>query len=311
MAPRAYWKGWLKLDAISCPVRLYAAATQASRITFHEINRDTGHRINLRPHDPETGEEVPKEQIVRGYEFEKGRYVLVEEDEVEALRVTPDKTIDIQEFVPAAELDHAYIEKPYFLAPDGPRGADAYRVLREAMARSGKVAIGRVVLSRADHGVALMPRGRGMLMTTLRPPLEMRAAPAETERDEEEEEQPVRGRRRRAAAADRKEKTAALDPEMVDLAGLIMDRREGHFDPTHFEDRYQIALRRLVEAKLKGESFELPEAPEPEKVVDLKAMLRRALAAEGGGAEAKPRASKKAAARRGAERPRDRRAANR
>src|SRR5689334_6984046 len=107
MAPRAYWKGWLKLEAISCPVRLYAASSQGSRIGFHEINRETGHRINLRPHDPETGAEVPKEEIVKGWEFEKGRYLLLPESEIEALRVTPTKTIDVAEFVPRTELDHA------------------------------------------------------------------------------------------------------------------------------------------------------------------------------------------------------------
>lgn len=296
MAPRAYWKGWLRLDALSCGVRLYAATSQANRIAFHEINRDTGHRITLRPHDPESGDEVPKEEIVRGYEIEKGRYLLVGDEEVDELRVTPTKTIDIEEFVPAGEVDRAYLEKPYFLAPDGPLAEEAYRVLREAMARSGVAAIGRVVLSRADHAVALVPRGQGMLMTTLRPPLEMSEAPRREEPEAAEAEE-GRGRRRRKTVG-RKAKEAELDEEMVELAGLIIERRAGHFDPAQFEDRYQVALRRLVEAKLKGEAFEMPRAPKPEKLADLRDMLRKAVAAESGGAPPRPRTKRAAAPRR-------------
>jgi DNA end-binding protein Ku len=242
-------------------VRLYAATTRANRVSFHEINRDTGHRINLRAHDPETGREVPKDEIVKGWEFEKGHYLLVPETEIEELRVTPTKTIDVEEFVPASELDHAYFDKPYYLAPDGKMADQTYRVIREAMERTGRAAIGRVVLSRADHAVALTSKERGIVMTTLRPPIDMRAQ-AEILGEIGE---------------------GKLDPEMVDLAGLIMERRAGHFEPATFEDNYQTALRRLVEAKLRGEEIEVPKPRrETAKVVDLKDVLRQAVVAEGG-----------------------------
>jgi DNA end-binding protein Ku len=266
MAPRAYWKGWLKVAAISCPVRLYAATTSANRISFHEINRDTGHRINLRAHDSVTGDELPRDQLVKGYEFEKGKFLLVESDELDELRVTPTKTIDVEQFVPLAEVDRIYFEKPYYLAPDGAVGEQSYAVIREAMARTETAALGRIVLSRVERSVLLMPRRNGMLMETMRPPIDMRA---EAEIFSE--------------IGDGK-----LDPEMIDLAGLIIDRRAGHFEPETFEDSWQVALRGLVEAKIKGETLEAPAARKPAKVVDLKDALRRAVAAEGG--KAAPRA---------------------
>ncbi len=278
MAPRAYWKGWLKLDAISCPVRLYAATSAANRIAFHEINRETGHRINLRAHDPESGREVAKDEIVKGWQVEKDRYLIVDENEINELRVTPTKTIDIEAFVPRAELDHAYFDKPYYLAPDGTMADQTYRVVREAMLRSDHAAIGRVVLSRADHAVALMPKDAGIVMMTLRPPLDMRA---------------------QAEILDEIGK-GKLDPEMVELASLIMERRAGHFDPVQFEDQYQTALRRLVEAKLKGEKVELPKKKRPPaQIIDLKDVLRRSVRAEGGAPDSPKRGRKGSGERQG------------
>jgi DNA end-binding protein Ku len=264
MAPRAYWTGWLKVAAISCPVRLYTATTAANRITFHEINRDTGHRINLRAHDSVTGDELSRDQLVKGYEFEKGRFLLVDDAELEELRVTPTKTIEIEQFVPLAKLDRIYFEKPYYLAPDGGVAEQSYAVIREAMARCEVAALGRVVLSRTERAILLAPRGNGMMLETLRPPLDMRA---------ESEIFSDIG-------------TGKLDPEMIDLAGLIMDRRAGHFDPETFVDSWQVALRGLVEAKIKGKTPKAPAERKTAKVVDLKDALRRALAAEGGKAAA-------------------------
>jgi DNA end-binding protein Ku len=249
MAPRAYWTGWLKVAAISCPVRLYTATTAANRITFHEINRDTGHRINLRAHDSVTGDELSRDQLVKGYEFEKGRFLLVDDAELEELRVTPTKTIEIEQFVPLAKLDRIYFEKPYYLAPDGGVAEQSYAVIREAMARCEVAALGRVVLSRTERAIL---------------PLDMRA---------ESEIFSDIG-------------TGKLDPEMIDLAGLIMDRRAGHFDPETFVDSWQVALRGLVEAKIKGKTPKAPAERKTAKVVDLKDALRRALAAEGGKAAA-------------------------
>ncbi|MDB5409029.1 MAG: ykoV [Rhodospirillales bacterium] len=270
MAPRAYWKGWLKVAAISCPVRLYAATTSANRISFHEINRDTGHRINLRPHESVTGDELSRDQLVKGYEFEKGQYLLVDDDELDELHVTPTKTIEIEQFVPLAKLDRIYLEKPYYLAPDGAVAEQSYAVIREAMARNGTAALGHVVLSRNERAVALSPRDKGMLLSTLRPPIDMRA-------EADLFSEIGRGK---------------LDPEMVDLAGLIMDRRAGHFDPETFEDSWQVALRGVVEAKIKGEKPKAPAARKPAKVIDLKDALKRALEAEGGGKAAPARGGK-------------------
>jgi DNA end-binding protein Ku len=271
MAPRAYWKGWLKLEAISCPVRLYAATSQANRISLHEINRATGHRINLRAHDPETGREVAKDEIVKGWQVEKDRYLIVDAEEIDELRVTPTKTIDIEEFVPVAELDPLYFDKPYYLAPDGKMADQTYRVIREALALTKHAAIGRVVLSRADHAVALTARDRGIVMTTLRPPLDMRA------------EAEILGEIGKGK----------LDPEMVELASLIMERRAGHFDAARFEDQYQTALRRLVEAKLRGDEIDLPQQQRaPAKIIDLKDVLRRSVKAEGGAPGSRPRGRK-------------------
>jgi DNA end-binding protein Ku len=260
MAPRAYWKGWLKIAAISCPVRLYAATTSAERISFHEINRDTGHRINLRPHDSVTGDELSPDQLVKGYEIGKGRFLVVDEAALEKLHVTSTKTIEIEHFVPLAAIDRIYLDKPYYLAPDGANAEQSYAVIREAMVRTATAALGSVVLSRTERSVLLAPRDDGMLLTTLRPPIDMRAE------------------------ADIFSDIGAgkLDPEMIDLAGLIMDRRAGRFAPATFEDRWQVALRDLVAAKIKGKTPKPAVARKPAKIIDLKDALRRALAAEGG-----------------------------
>jgi DNA end-binding protein Ku len=270
-AARATWKGFLKLALVSCPVKLYPAVTAANEIHFHNLNRATGNRINLRPHDPETGEEVPKEDLVKGYEVEKGEFVVLEKDEVDAVKLPSDKTIEIERFVDAADMDVVYYDRPYYVVPDGKLAEKTYRVIVEGIRRVDKVGIGRVTMQARERVVALEPRERGMVMNVLRSKEDIQpAAPFFAEIGE-----------------------GKLDPEMIELAGMIIDKKQGHFAAESFIDEYQEELRKLIEAKARGEAFARPKPKRPAEVIDLKEALRRAVEAEGG---AKPPASRKPAA---------------
>lgn len=258
---RASWKGHLKVHLVSCAVKLFPGVSRAARVSFHNLNPATEHRINLRPHDPATGEEVAKEDIVKGYEVEKGRFVVIEEEEIEKVRIPSTKTIELERFIDAGELDPAYLNAPYYLAPDGAVAEEAYRVIREAMARKGKIGLGRVVLSRRERMVAVAPRDRGIVLTTLH-------AREEVRRDAEFFAEIGEG---------------ALDEEMVDLAAHIIAKKAGKFEPEKFIDRYQAELVNLVQAKMKGEKPELPKPRRTAQIIDLKEALKRSLAAEKGG----------------------------
>jgi len=204
---------------------------------------------------------VPKEDIVKGYEFEKGRFVVLEEEEIEQVRIPSTKVIELERFIDEDDLDPAYLNAPYYVAPDGPVAEETYRVIREAMRRKGKIGLGRVVLSRRERMVAVEPRERGILLTTLH-------AKEEVRRDAE-------------FFADIGE--GELDEEMVDLAAHIIAKKTGHFAPKQIEDRYQAELVKLVQAKMKGEKPELPNPRKSAQVIDLKEALKRSLAAEKGG----------------------------
>jgi DNA end-binding protein Ku len=269
-AARATWKGFLKLALVSCAVKLYPAVTAANEIHFHNLNRRTGNRIALRPHDPETGDEVPKEQLVKGYEYEKGQFIVLEKPELDAIKVESDKTIEIEEFVDAGEMDVIYYERPYFVVPDGPVAEKTYRVIAEAIRRENKVGIGRVVMQARERIVALAPREHGIVMNVLR------------SKDDLQDQ----------AAFFAEIGEGSLDREMIELAGVIIEKKEGAFDPARFADRYQEEVHKLIEAKVRGETFEKPKVARPSNVVDLKEALRRAVAAEGG---AKPPAPRKPA----------------
>jgi DNA end-binding protein Ku len=257
---RASWKGQLRLQLVSCPVKLYPATSKASRVSFHNLNPRTEHRINLRPHDPETGEEVSKDDIVKGYEIEKGHYVVLEDEEIESVRIPSTKTIDLERFVDAGEVDPVYINAPYYVAPDGPLAEETYGVIRDAMARRNKVGLGRVVLARRERVVAVEPYEEGIRMMTLHARDEVRS--------DEEFFADIGGER--------------VDDEMVDLAAHIIAKKTGKFDPKQLEDKYQAELIQLVQAKLRGEKPELPKPKTPAKVIDLKDALKRSLAAERG-----------------------------
>jgi DNA end-binding protein Ku len=174
VAPRAYWKGYLKLSLVSCPIALYPATSEREKISFHQINKNTGNRIKYRKVDAETGDEVETADIIKGYEVGKGQYLEVNPDELEAIALESKRTIEIDEFVPKEQIDELYLNNPYYLVPDGKVGAEAFAVIREAINKEGMVAIGKVVFTSREHIIALEARGKGMLGVTLRYPYEVR-----------------------------------------------------------------------------------------------------------------------------------------
>jgi DNA end-binding protein Ku len=219
MAPRANWKGFLRLSLVSCPIALYPASSLSEKVSFNRINRKTGNRLKQQNIDSETGEVVPREDTARGYEIAKGQYVIVEDEEFEAVEVES-STIEIDQFVPRNEIDERYIDSPYYLAPDGQVGQDAFAVIRDTIDKMNMVALGRVVLTRREHVIALEPKGRGLLGLTLRYPYEVR-----DEKDYFEDIPELK-----------------LSKDMLDLASHIVKTKSGHFDPSHFEDRYETRL---------------------------------------------------------------------
>ena len=256
VAPRAYWKGFLKLSLVSCPVALYPASTSVEKTHFHQINTRTGHRLRQQLVDAESGRVVDKEHRGRGYELSKGRYVEIDEDELKAVRLESTHTIEIDDFVPAGDIDQRYLDRPYYLVPNGKTGADAFVVIRDAMKRQDKVALARVVLTNREHVIAIRPLGKGLLATTLRYPYELR------------DEGPV--------FADIPRPHVSKD--MIDLAAHILDSKSTKFDPHKFKDKYETALRALVKRKASGKTIETTdEAERPGNVIDLMDALKRSL----------------------------------
>ena len=258
MAPRANWKGYLRLSLVSCPIALYPASSYSEKVSFNRINRKTGNRLKQQNVDSETGEAVSREDTARGYEVGKGQYLIVEDEELDAVEVESTRTIEIDQFVPRSEIDDRYIDSPYYIAPDGQVGQDAFAVIRDTIGKLNMVAVGRVVLTRREHVIALEPRGRGFLGLTLRYPYEVRDEAPYFEDIPE----------------------LKLPKEMLDLATHIVDTRSGHFDPSKFEDRYENALINLLKKKEAGEKIEpAKEGPAP-RVVNLMDALRASIDAE-------------------------------
>ena len=275
--PRPYWKGYLKLSLVSCAVALYNASSASERGAFNTLNRKTGNRLKQNLVDSVSGEPVDTADRVKGYQVSKGQYVLVEDTDLEALKIESTKTIELETFVPQAEIDQIYVDSPYYLAPDDKVAEAAFAVIREAMSRKKMVGIGRVVLSRRERMLMLQPRDKGMLATTLRYPYEVRQD-AEYFGDIHE---------------------IKLSGEMVDIAQEIIARKAGHFEPDKFTDRYEEAVVAMLRAKQAGEAFAMPQAAEPANVVNIMDALKRSLQASGGdsGAARRPPApSKKPAA---------------
>jgi DNA end-binding protein Ku len=259
MAPRAYWKGFLRLSLVSCPIQLFPATSEREKISFNQINKETGNRIRYRKVDEDTGEEVRPDEIVKGYQVDKGRYVEISDEEVEAIAIESTRTIEIDEFVPRTEIDDLYLIRPYYLAPDGKVGQDAFAVIRNVIKQMNMVAIGRVVLTSREHVIALEARGKGLMGTLLRYPYEVR--------DENEYFDDIHD--------------VKLTKDMIDLAKHIVETKTGHFEPEKFKDHYETALKELVEKKMKGIKIEAPrERDEPTKVINLMDALRRSVRSE-------------------------------
>ena len=260
MAARANWKGYLRLSLVSCPIALYPATSESEKIRFNQINKNTGNRIRYTKVDADTGEEVDSEDIIKGYQVSKGHYIEITDEDLEAVAVESTRTIDIDQFVPREEIDDLYNIRPYFIAPEGKIGADAFVTIREAIAATGQVAVGRVVLTTREHMIALEPRGKGLMGTLLRYPYEVR--------NEEEyfDEIP----------------NIKIEKEMLDLAKHIVKSKSGHFEPDKFEDRYETAMREVINKKAKGEKIEPQRIERPSNVINLMDALKQSLAAERG-----------------------------
>src|SRR5580704_1375901 len=267
MAPRANWKGFLRLSLVTCPVALYPATSESEKISFNQLNRKTGHRIKYAKVDADTGEEVANEDIVKGYKVDTDTFIEVTKEELENVSLESTRTIEIDEFVDRSEIDPRYLIRPYYLVPDGKVGHDAFAVIRETIRSMDKVAIGRVVLTNREHIIALEPLENGLMGTLLRYPYEVR--------DEEEyfgEIQDVK-----------------VTKDMLDLAKHIVNQRAADFDPTKFEDHYEEALTELINAKRNGKTVAAKPRPRGENVVDLMDALKKSIANEAVPKSKKPR----------------------
>lgn len=271
MAPRAYWKGYLKLSLVSCPVALFPASSEREKIRFHQINKATGNRIKYRKVDAETEDEVDASDIIKGYEVGKGEYIELEPEELEAVAIESTRTLDIDEFVPKKEIDEIYLNNPYYIVPDGEVGQQAFAVIREAIRKEGMVALGRVVFTSREHVIALEPRGKGLLGITLRYAYEIRKEDQYFDDIENEK----------------------IPKDMMELASHIVETKSGHFNPKKFEDHYEEALKELLKKKQAGEKIEAPKEREPAKVINLMDALRRSVSSEraAGGRRKPPRSS--------------------
>jgi Ku protein len=259
MAPRAYWKGSLKLSLVSCPVLLYPASTSVEKTRFHMINKETGNRLKQQMVDAETGDVVESDQKGRGYELRKGEYVEIDKDELEAVQIESNHTIEIDSFVPKDEIDKRYLNHPYYIVPDGKAAADAFAVIRDAMKDQDRVALARIVLTNREHVMAIEPLGKGLLGTTLRYPYELRA--------EDDYFGDI--------------KSPKISKDMIELAGHILKTKAAHFDPSKFKDHYENALKALVRRKASGKPIKAAEREEkPDNVVSLMDALKQSLKAK-------------------------------
>ena len=254
MAPRASWKGYLKLSLVSCPVRLYPATSSNERISFNQLHKDTHNRINLKPVDPELGL-VERSDLVKGYEYEAKKYIIIDESDLDSVRIESNHTMNIEAFVAEDDVDIIYQDAPYYLAPDGAMAEETFVVLREAMRKSGKLAIARLVLSSRERVVAIGPRENGMFVCTLRNPNEVRAS------GEYFSNIPV----------------GNPDPEMLQLAEKLIEQKETAFDPKNYEDRYEIALMNMIREKLKGHKPIIAADPDRGNVINLMDALKASL----------------------------------
>ena len=259
MAPRANWKGFLRLSLVTCPVALYPATSDTEKVSFNQINRKTGHRIKYAKVDAESGEEVAADDIMKGFKVDTDTYIEVTKDELDDIALESTRTIEIDEFVPKVDIDNRYLIRPYYLVPDGKVGHDAFAVIRETIRAMNKVAIGRVVLTNREHIIALEPLDKGLMGTLLRYPYEVRS-----EKEYFDDIQDVK-----------------VTKDMLDLAKHIVEQKSGSFEPEQFEDRYESALIDLINQKRNGLPAAAKAAPKTGgNVINLMDALKRSLANE-------------------------------
>ena len=258
MPARPIWRGHLRLALVSCPVALWNARHDRSSIRFNMINPDTGNRIKMVTQDAETGKELGRRDLVKGYEFKKDHYLILNEEDFDSVKVESSSVMTVEKFVDSDSIDPVYYDAAYFLAPDGEAGGDVYAVLREAIAKTGKTALSRVVISQRERTIALRPMGDGLMAHTLYEARDLNSS------------------------QDLFDGVAGIktDPEMVQLAAQLVQRQAGQYDSADLEDRYETRLRAMIDAKLKGEGIDL-EADVSEvstsNVVDLMAALKKSL----------------------------------
>ena len=269
MATRPTWQGYLRLSLVSCPVALYTATARTSDVSFNMLHKETMNRIRMIPTDPETGP-VDRADIVKGFEISKGHYVVVTDEEIKNVRLETTRTLDIERFVDAEDIDRLYWNDPYFLTPDGDMAVEAFAVIRQAMEKAGKIALGRLVMHQRERLMALEPREKGILAYSLRSNREVKDA------------HEVFGRI----------PATKPPPEMVEIAAKIIDQQSGPFDPSKFNDRYEDALRALIKEKEKGHGVKKVEEPKEAEVIDLMEALKRSL---GGAGERRKAPARKAA----------------
>jgi DNA end-binding protein Ku len=268
VAPRPYWKGYLKLSLVSCPIALTPATSSSEKVSFRQVNKATGNRIRYKKVDSETEEEVQTADIGKGYEVGKNEYLIMDDDELEAIQLESTHTIEIDQFVPFTQIDKRYYDQPYYIVPNDDVGVEAFAVIREAMVGKGVAAIGRVVMSKRERIIAIEPHGKGLIGTTLHYSYEVRKAS-----DYFDDIPDVK-----------------IAPDMLKLAQHIVEQKEGEFEPEAFEDHYEEALIEVIKKKQAHQplqkSADRPSAPK--NVVNLMDALRKSL----GNEKAKPAAKK-------------------
>lgn len=269
MAPRANWKGYLKVGELSCHVALYTAASTAERVSFNIVNRETGHRVHRQMVDADTGKEVAGDDIVKGYEVASGEYVVLEPEEIKEAVPNSDKTLELETFIPCADVDTIFLDRPYYLAPADKAAADVYALIRKALEEKNVVALARTVLFRRLRTLLIRPSEEGMIATTLNYDYEVRSAEEVF-----------------ADIPDFK-----IEGEMLDLARHIISTKKGKFDPTEFDDRYETALAELIRAKIEGRKLPKKPKAEPKKVSNLLDALRQSAGAGSGTGRAKKTAA--------------------
>ena len=258
MAPRPYWKGYLKLSLVSCPIALSPATSSSEKISFRQVNKATGNRIRYKKVDSETDEEVTNEDIGKGYEVGKNEFLLMDDEELEAVELESTHTIEIVQFVPFAQIDKRYYDQPYYIVPNDDVGVEAFAVIREAMVGKGVAALGRVVMNKRERVIALEPFGKGLIGTTLHYSYEVRKA------DDYFDDIP----------------DIKIAPDMLKLAQHIVDEKAGEFEPESFVDHYEQALVEILRKKQANIPLKktTERASAPKNVINLMDALRRSIA---------------------------------